>query len=348
MRASVGRANAPVLNDFDMPRAYTCAVDRQDPPAALPVESPIGPAVTPIVAPTSRSPLEPPGAPPEGPSPHTRAELLAPRSALASCVRAYVVRDTRGAALAPPQRLNHFPASPLAAITWFLAGQALVVHRGDAAVHEPVSRVVVSGPHTAPVVSLNPGPVHALIMLVHPQALALLTGVDVSTLVDRFCALDDLLGPDWQAMARRVLGAPDEAAALRVLEDFLEPRWRPLAAAAVPRIERYRHWVEGVALRAAQSAAGRSLRQVERRIKQWAGLPLRDLRRMARSEQAFLMIRAASERGTLDWAEAAAEAGFSDQAHLCRDSRRMTGASPGELRRLVESDEAYWSYRLWQ
>ena len=122
----------------------------------------------------------------------------------------------------------------------------------------------------------------------------------------------------------------------------------PLAARAVPRWERYRHWVEGMALRAAATGVGRSLRQVERRVRQWAGLPLRDLRRLARAEQAFVLVRSAHEQGTVDWADLAAAAGYADQSHLCRDTRRMTGHTPTELRHLVYADEAFWPYRIWE
>jgi len=65
------------------------------------------------------------------PDPLARSVLWAPRGALASCVRAHIVRDTRRAALAPAQRFNQFPASPMGALTWFFEGEAVVVRRGD-------------------------------------------------------------------------------------------------------------------------------------------------------------------------------------------------------------------------
>ncbi len=282
------------------------------------------------------------------PDPLARSVLWAPRGALASCVRAHIVRDTRRAALAPAQRFNQFPASPMGALTWFFEGEAVVVRRGDEAVHEPVPRVAVGGPLTRPMVSVNPGPVHALMVVVNPQALALLTGADAATLIDRFGPLDAYFGAEWQALSQRMLDCGDERVALQLLEDFLEPRWRPLAARAVPRWERYRHWVEGLALRAAATGVGPSLRQGERRVRQWAGLPLRDLRRLARAEQAFVLVRSAHEQGVVDWADLAAAAGYADQSHLCRDTRRMTGHTPNELRHLVYADEAFWPYRLWE
>ena len=39
--------------------------------------------------------------------------------------------------------------------------------------------------------------------------------------------------------------------------------------------------------------------------------------------------------------------GYADQAHMCRESRRITGYAPGELYRLMQSEERFWAYRLW-
>ncbi|NVI85227.1 AraC family transcriptional regulator, partial [Janthinobacterium sp. BJB401] len=54
---------------------------------------------------------------PAAPPPLTR--LIAPRTALASCVRAFLVRDTTHCAPLPPaQRLNRFPATPMCCLLW--------------------------------------------------------------------------------------------------------------------------------------------------------------------------------------------------------------------------------------
>jgi AraC-like DNA-binding protein len=59
-------------------------------------------------------------------------------------------------------------------------------------------------------------------------------------------------------------------------------------------------------------------------------------------------MRETSEREMLSWAELAFNAGFSDQAHMCREVRRMTGLSPEEIRRAIDTEESFWVYRLWQ
>lgn len=61
----------------------------------------------------------------------------------------------------------------------------------------------------------------------------------------------------------------------------------------------------------------------------------------------FEVRRAAERPQAIHWAEAAQQSGFADQAHMCREIRRVSCLSPAELRRRVETDEAFWLYRLW-
>ena len=105
--------------------------------------------------------------------------------------------------------------------------------------------------------------------------------------------------------AAQWLAEADEARWLPLIEDFLQPRWAALRPAEAPAVQRYRDWTQALALRAATSAPGRSLRQVERRLRQWAGQPMRELQVLARGEQAFFQAKAAGEAGRLSWADVA-------------------------------------------
>ena len=68
---------------------------------------------------------------------------------------------------------------------------------------------------------------------------------------------------------------------------------------------------------------------------------------MGRAERAFLEGVAAERDGIVNWGELADLTGFSDQSHLCRQTRRVTGFTPAELRRRLAEDEGFWIYRLW-
>ena len=208
-------------------------------------------------------------------------------------------------------------------------------------------RAYFSGPVTRPTVSRNSAEGHGLMLMLLPDAVQALTGLSPAAWVNRFEAVDAVLGPEWQALSTAVLTAPDDTTRVALIESFLMPRWqgsRPQAG--MPVLTRLQDWALGLAVRASVSGAGRSLRQIERRVKGWAGLPMRELRGLGRAEQAFFRTLAEGD-GVVRWTDVAADAGYADQAHLCRETRRITGFPPAELRQRIAEDESFWIYRIW-
>jgi AraC-like DNA-binding protein len=45
-------------------------------------------------------------------------------------------------------------------------------------------------------------------------------------------------------------------------------------------------------------------------------------------------------------AAVAAESGYSDQSHLGREVKRVTGLPPARFAERMKTDEAFWMYRL--
>lgn len=280
-------------------------------------------------------------------------QLWLPQPALSRCVRAVVARSTLGIGQQWPEawHYNHFPASPLCGIGWFIAGHGTLLDAGcPAAPHSPGQRlpqVYVGGPLTQPTVSRNSAEGHGLMLMLLPDAMQALTGLNPAQWLNRCAPLAEVLDADWQAMAAAVLAAPDDDQRVALIEDFLLPRWQALRPpAAAPGLLHLQDWAQGLALRAASSGAGRSLRQAERRIKGWAGLPMRELRGLGRAEQAFFRALADGD-APVRWTDVAADAGYADQSHLCRETRRVTGFAPAELRQRIDEDEGFWLYRVW-
>jgi AraC-like DNA-binding protein len=281
--------------------------------------------------------------------------LWQPRASLAACVRATMVRNTTGGHLSDEQRVNYFPASPLCSLNWWFTGSSQTVHMPvawpcDVATLERTpmpGQWVVSGPQRNPTASWCPQPTHGMMVLFMPDALHQMTGLQVTDLIDRMVDARTVLPPDWLAMCQQVQDASDDALRLQHLEEFLEPRWRACRPRQPLLGFRYTDWAVNLAQRAAVSAPGRSLRQLERRVKRWAGLPLRELRVMGRAEEAFFAVAAAKTQSRLDWAQIAADTGYADQSHMSRITRRITGFSPETLRQGIAQHESFWAYRLW-
>lgn len=283
---------------------------------------------------------------PAAPTPLTR--LIAPRTALASCVRAFLVRDTTACAPLPPaQRLNRFPAVPMCSIIWTVTGDVEAAGPGLSLPDVRMPPALFGGPRSYPLVSYNPGPVHSFIVMFYPAALHALTGVSMDTLLDQFRPFDAVFGADWQTLSGAVLAAPDDAARIALVEAFLAPRWQQARKGGDHPAGAIQDWVRRLGAQAASTGLASGARNIERRIKAWAGQPMRTLRRMRRAEQLFLDERSAILQGTASWSDIAASGGYADQAHFCRETREITGLTPTELVRAMKEDESYWIYRVW-
>lgn len=249
------------------------------------------------------------------------------------------------------QRFNHYPATPLPMVSWIFEGKLHMVVVESQSVSAPallapaLPRVVFSGPHRKPSASWSPGPVHALSVAFYPEALSKLLGIGMEPFIDKIVPL--------QAVATgTVLGAlldiaeADARDPLHRLEAGLLPLWQGVHESQV--LPTMRGWVQSMAVRAAFSRPGASLRRAQRRFKDWTGQSHRDLQLYVRTEQAMVRATAqAQARGAApDLARVAAEAGFADQSHLGREVRKVTGLSPRRLGELMGSHEAFWFYRL--
>ena len=288
-------------------------------------------------------------------SPHpslSQNRLWLPRLSLTSCIRSIVSRSTVGIALPAGQRMNFFPATPLCSISWMFAGsseryESSVPDSPDSPRRQMPSALMFAGPQSQPSSTWNPGPGHGMMLMLLPDALQQLTGIEPAAWVNRYVDARGLLPADWVRCCEAVVDAPDDDARVRMLEDFIDPLWQARRPQQPFNAQRLQDWSQGLAMRAACSPTGRGLRQVERRIKQWAGLPMRELQGMARAEQAFFQIMEAEAQSTLHWPDMAADCGYADQSHLCRVTRRITGFAPEALRQRIARDEAFWIYRLW-
>lgn len=246
------------------------------------------------------------------------------------------------------ERFNYYPATPLATISWIFEGSLHLVeervYSASPTLGPALPRLTFSGPQRLPSASWSPGAVHAMSIAFYPEILERLLGLRVESYFEQTLPLEAVAAREVVDSCAGLFTAASDAEPFLCFEEQFLRLWRgPSLSSPAPILG---GWVRSLATRVAHSTAGRDIRQFQRRIKRWAGQSHRDLQLFMRVEEAF--IRRTEQRGAsaLDLAALAAEAGFSDQSHMGREIRRVTGMSPAQFDELLAHDEAFWFYRL--
>ena len=270
----------------------------------------------------------------------TRDRLILPPPALTGCLYGALLRDTRGRGLSGAALYNHFPASPLVTVSWVFHGTLHMVDGGQVR-PAPLPAISVAGPQSAPVTSWSPGDVLALTQSFKPEAWGALTGQSPDALAGRALALEEALPPGTLRDVFAAVARPED---LPGLEAALAPLWQAQRRAAGQggASAGLADWVRSIVFRAATSETGRSVRQAQRRLKALTGHSARELAVYAQVEALWRL----SRESDAPLAQVALEGGFSDQSHMGRAVRRVTGYSPSALTRAIEEEEAFWAYRL--
>lgn len=193
------------------------------------------------------------------------------------------------------------------------------------------SSLFVAGPDTGPVAVVpQPGAVFAGLRFRPGRAPAFL-GTPASDLLDARVALADLWGRvRADCLAERLASTPDPETAASLLDDEV--------AGQAARARDGDPVVDGLvtlltvqpdsrrAVRAASRALSVDERRLHRRCSAAVGYGPKTLDRVLRFQRA---LRLAGRSRSL--AALAADAGYSDQAHLTRECRRLAGTTPSDL-----------------
>lgn len=265
------------------------------------------------------------------------SKLFLPPPVLTGCILAGVFRDTRGANLSSADRMNHFPATPLVSVTLVKQGAIhLIPAGGDWGVAREMQALpekFVMGPQETPVSSWAQGDMVALTVGVYPDTWRALGGDNSWTNLPPIFAqaLDDFRA------------ACDPETGWRKFCDTLENVWSHNRRETSHPATSITDWAKALAIRAAMSGSGRSIRSIERRIKRYSGHTRRTLEFFAAFEQLHAICLESADKPL---AEIAIDAGYADQSHMGRAVRRATGFSPAQLNKAIETEEAFWCYRL--
>lgn len=155
-------------------------------------------------------------------------------------------------------------------------------------------------------------------------------GLPASELVDVQVPLDDLIGSRGSELAERLGRADGHDAEYLLLEGtvaaaIVDRSPDPLVLAATRRLGFPGSRVDELA-----EALGISERQLRRRFHQAVGYGPKTLDRILRFRRLVAQAQGVSD-GEVDLARLAADLGYADQAHMTRDSVRLTGMPPAQL-----------------
>ncbi|WP_306391777.1 helix-turn-helix domain-containing protein [Telluria beijingensis] len=172
-----------------------------------------------------------------------------------------------------------------------------------------------------------------------PAAAAAWLGVPLAELVGQRLALDDLWGRKARRLADAVRAQDDPRQLAASLETLLA-RQTVMAPPDPAMQAAYRMIARGVPVHMQllpwlMRALGMSERTLRRRFGESFGYGPRTLERILRYQR-FLRSLRAPTTATGALAALALDAGYADQAHLVRESRRLSGYTPGQWQRLAD------------
>ncbi|MDH4992339.1 helix-turn-helix domain-containing protein [Aquamicrobium lusatiense] len=256
-----------------------------------------------------------------------------------------VERDTRGVSLSDADRFNYYPATPFPSISWILDGHLHMVEGSGESVPTlgtPLPKLIFSGPSRRPSASWSIGAVHVLTVSFYPEAMARLLDISIQHYVGSVLPLEQVVSGGRLDRLATIQFGP-KANPFDKVQHVLNRVWDNEATGQTSDV---RSWLALLATRAASSTGMKGKRSMQRLVKYWTGQSLRDLQLYARVENAVSHAAGVSKEERLNFAAVAAESGFSDQSHLGREIRRVTGLPPAKLNELVEHGEPFWMFRL--
>lgn len=129
-------------------------------------------------------------------------------------------------------------------------------------------------------------------------------------------------------------------------ENELDALWVKVRPSKIMINNGLEDWFASLVKKTIMGKSGKSVRQVQRYYRLLTGQTKRDLEKFIHIENLLEKYMKSLKEGAVNYVELAHDAGFSDQAHMGRKLKDVTGFSPKKLNKLIATEEAFWSYRL--
>ncbi|MFG2177801.1 helix-turn-helix domain-containing protein [Streptomyces abikoensis] len=192
----------------------------------------------------------------------------------------------------------------------------------------------VSGLSDRPLIIRQSGREHGVVVLLTPLGARALFRLPLQELARRNVHLTDLLGPDGRRLTEQLAEAPDWPTRFRTIDAFLLAR---IGAGPELPLQVRRAWRRLIGAGAAPISTladevGWSRQHLNVRFSKEIGLSPKTLARIARLQRAMALMRSTRPPSLAD---VAAMCGYTDQSHLNRDFRLLTGCTPARFRTLT-------------
>lgn len=190
-----------------------------------------------------------------------------------------------------------------------------------------IANAVVAGVRTRPYFKDAGEPSRSVGAVLRPGAARALFGCSAALLVDRHVALAEFWGDETGVLRQRLAQTADTARQIELLQAALLHRLRPMPAVPAPIAQALAAVDADSDIAALVRAGGCSHRHFVALFRDAVGLPPKRYARVLRLQQAL------QSRESDGWSDRAIAAGYSDQAHLQREFRALTGLTPQAWRR---------------
>ncbi|MFE6612452.1 helix-turn-helix domain-containing protein [Amycolatopsis sp. NPDC057786] len=237
-----------------------------------------------------------------------------PHPGLAAHVASYVAHDL------PDAGANSWQDTPLSVLTWVIDIDAPA--RGPEVPESPVL-----GLRDRPLRLDQAGASRGIIVTLTPLGSCALFGIPLRELANSVVAASDLLPRG--SLTERLAEAADWPERFRLLDEYLAARLARGPALAAPVRYAWRRLCAGpVRVDVLADEIGWSRQHLNVRFREQIGLAPRTVGRIARLNRVLALL---DRKSSLSWAEVAHSGGYSDQAHLIREFRALTGRTPAEV-----------------
>jgi len=207
-----------------------------------------------------------------------------------------------------------------------------VAHREHARTTPLRLNSFVAGITDGPVLVGHRGSATCLQVDLTPLGARRLIGMPMSELANRTVPIDDVFGRFGSELVQRVAEAPHWPARFALIDAVIRARLadtEPVDAGVAWTMHRIAESNGAAAISDLASELGWSHRRLIARYRDAVGLPPKLVSRIVRFERLAALV---ATEPKIDWAAAALECGFFDQAHLAREVRELADVTPTELR----------------